>query len=197
MKKMKKILALGLCLAVLFGSLAPVQVADAAAKTVKVTVRYKGKDAALFKVYYLKRNAWGYYNGKTKPDYTKTYTSLKKKWGKANKIRKVRDEYNSYNSYTWKSGKTSITLGADEKGKRSYDKYSGGFLIDIQNKKASLCGVKVGMSKKQALQKLRKQFGQKHVFNEGDMIWVDTPPLEPMMFTLKSGKVKSIYWFSS
>ena len=50
MKKMKKILALGLCLAVLFGSLAPVQVADAAAKTVKVTVRYKGKDAALFKV---------------------------------------------------------------------------------------------------------------------------------------------------
>ena len=73
MKKMKKILALGLCLAVLFGSLAPVQVADAAAKTVKVTVRYKGKDAALFKVYYLKRNAWGYYNGKTKPDYTKTY----------------------------------------------------------------------------------------------------------------------------
>ncbi len=197
MKKMKKILALGLCLAVLFGSLAPVQVADAAAKTVKVTVRYKGKDAALFKVYYLKRNAWGYYNGKTKPDYTKTYTSLKKKWGKANKIRKVRDEYNSYNSYTWKSGKTSITLGADEKGKRSYDKYSGGFLIDIQNKKASLCGVKVGMSKKQALQKLRKQFGQKHVFNEGDMILVDTPPLEPMMFTLKSGKVKSIYWFSS
>ena len=192
MKKMKKrFLAICICFAVLFGSLTPVQVADAAPKNVKTTVRYKGKNVT-FETF----RSIGYDFDKYKPKIkmnAKTYASVKKAWCKANKVEK--DDYGTF--YTWKSGKTSITLGADEKGKRSYDKYSGGFLIDIQNKKASLCGVKVGMSKKQALQKLRKQFGQKHVFNEGDMILVDTPPLEPMMFTLKSGKVKSIYWFSS
>lgn len=98
MKKMKKrLLALGLCLAVLFGSLTPVQVADAAAKTVKVTVRYKGKNATLYAVQY----------------------------------------------------------------------------------------------------SIRKQFGKKHVTIQGNDIWVDTPPLCPMIFELKSGKVKSINWFSS
>lgn len=186
MKKMKKrLLALGLCLAVLFGSLTPVQVADAAAKTVKVTVRYKGKNATLYAVQYSKNQVI--------PHSNKTYASVKKKWGKANKVEK----YDTYNSYTWKSGKTRINFGTDKKGKRSYKEYTGGFVIDIRNKKASLCGVKVGMSKKQALQKLRKQFGKKHVTIQGNDIWVDTPPLCPMIFELKSGKVKSINWFSS
>ena len=45
MKKMKKrFLAICICFAVLFGSLTPVQVADAAPKNVKTTVRYKWKN---------------------------------------------------------------------------------------------------------------------------------------------------------
>ena len=50
MKKIKKrFLAMGVCLAVLFCFLAPVQPANAAAKTVHLTVRYKGKSVTFLK----------------------------------------------------------------------------------------------------------------------------------------------------
>ena len=148
----KRFLAMGVCLAVLFCSFTPVQPVNAAAKTVNVTVRYKGKNVT-FESY---RNSGS--NSKYKYILkAKTYAAVKKAWGKANKVETFHNaEDDIY--YTWKSGKTSISFNTYGNGKRR-----GGISIDIQNKKASLWGIKVGMSKKQALQKLKKQFGKKNV----------------------------------
>lgn len=187
MKKMKKrFLAIGVSLAVLFCSLAPVQPVSAASKTVKLTVRYKGKSITLESY----RNP-----GTSKVKVSgnqKTYAAIKKVWGKANKVEKSFGAY----YYTWKSGKTSICLSTfgNKKGDK---KLHGGMTIEIQNKKASLCGIKVGMSKKQALQKLRKQFGKKNVSATKNQILVKMGPFDPMTLNLKSGKVRSIsFWHS-
>ena len=185
MKRIKKrFLAMSVCLAVLYCSLAPVQITDAASKTAKLTVRYKGKNVTFMTYRSISSsNA----NVKTTLN-SKTYAAVKKTWGKASKTKK--EDYG--NNYIWKSGKTKISFYTYENGKRRGDIY-----IDIRNKKASLCGVKVGMSKKQALQKLRKQFGKKRVTSDKNQILVNVPPADPIVFNLKSGKVKSImYWCS-
>lgn len=178
MQKIKKrLLALGLCLAVLFGSFTPVQVADAAVKTVKITVGYRGKNVTFQTI----RN-WN--KGPTKANYKKgleTHASLKKAWGKANVVEKN----GKLTNYIWKSGKTRICF-LETNGRKTY------YVIDIQNKKASLCGIKVGMSKKQVLQKLRKQFDKKNVSIENNFIYVNVPRMVPISVEMKSGKVKSI-----
>ena len=184
MKKIKRrFLAMGICLAVLFCSLAPVQPVNAAAETINLTVRYKGKNVT-FEAY---RNP---NTSKTKiVKKAKTYAAVKKAWGKANVVEGGVGGY----AYTWKSGKTEIWFNTDEKGKRSES-----ILIDIKNKKATLCGIKVGMSKKQALRKLRKQWGKKNVSTTKNQILVQTyPGLIPMTFDLKSGKIRSIYYMHS
>ena len=187
MKKMKKrFLAMGVCLAVLFCSLMPAQPVNAAAKTVNLTVRYKGRNVT-FEAY---RNM-----NTSKVNCTqkaKTYAAVKKAWGKANEVEK--EELGDYHCwrYAWKSGKTSISFFTDKKGKRM-----GDIVIDIQNKKATLCGIKVGMSKKQALQKLRKQFDKKNVSATKNQILVKMGPFNPMTFNLKSGKISSIYFWHS
>lgn len=188
MKKTKKrFLAIGICFAVLLCSFMPVQPANAAAKTVNLTVRYKGKNVTLEKF----RNVGG---SKSKVECTmgaKTYAAVKKAWGKANKVEK-----NNYmgkgNTYTWENGKTRIAFGTYKNGKRK-----GDIVIDIQNKKATLCGIKVGMSKKQALQKLKKQFGKKNVSATKNQIFVQMGYYLPIEFNLKSGKISSIYFMSS
>ena len=182
MKKMKKrFLAISICFAVLFGSLTPVQVADAAPKNVKTTVRYKGKNVT-FETFRSIGYDFDKYKSKIKMN-AKTYASVKKAWGKANKVEK--NDYGT--SYTWKSGKTRIAFYTYENGKRK-----GDLFVDIQNKKASVYGIKVGMSKKQALQKLKKQFGKKYVISEKNQILIQTP-MGPIEINLKSGKVKSIH----
>lgn len=184
MKKMKKrFLAIGVSLAVLFCSLAPVQPVSAASKTAKLTVRYKGKSVTL-EVYKNLNTSKQKISQKGK-----TYASVKKAWGKANRVQEFGG---GYRDYTWKSGKTSISFVTYENGK-----LNGSMSINIQNKKASLCGIKVGMSKKQALQKLRKQFGKKNVSATKNQILVKMGPFDPMTLTLKSGKVRSIsFWHS-
>ncbi len=122
----------------------------------------------------------------------KTYAAVKKAWGKANKVQKEKCGDYHCRSYTWKSGKTRISFLTDKNGKRM-----GDIVIDIQNKKATLCGIKVGMSKKQALQKLRKQFGKKNVSDTKNQILVKMGPFDPMTFNLKSGKISSIYFWHS
>lgn len=82
----------------------------------------------------------------------KTYAAVKKAWGKANKVHKNGD----YRSYAWKNGKTSISFVTDKKGKRM-----GDIVINIQNKKATLCGIKVGMSKKTGFAEVKKTVWQK------------------------------------
>lgn len=82
MKKMKKrFLAISICFAVLFGSLTPVQVADAAPKTASITVRYKGKNVT-FMTY---RNLNKSYSKIKITPISKKYATIKKKWGKAKK----------------------------------------------------------------------------------------------------------------
>ncbi len=188
MKKIKKrFLAMGVCLAVLFCFLAPVQPANAAAKTVHLTVRYKGKNVTFLKF----RNV-GASPSKVKGMMgAKTYAAVKKAWGKANKVEKD-DFMGEGNSYTWKNGKTRIAFGAYKNGKRK-----GDVVIDIQNKKASLCGIKVGMSKRQATQKLIKQFGKKNVSVTMNQILVQIGYYHPIEFNLKSEKVSGIYFMSS
>jgi len=197
MKKMKtmktRFLALGVCLAVFFCSLTPVQVADAAAKKINVTVRYKGKNVT-FETF---PNTNKYSNDTKITLKAKTYAAVKKAWGKADKVEKrtYENEYGKQvrqNIYTWKSGKTEISMTTDKKGKRN-----GDIFIDIQNKKASFLGIKVGMSKKPALQKLRKLFGKKMVSTEKDKIRVTMGGYPPMIIELKSGKVKSIFFWHS
>ena len=183
MKKMKKrFLAMGVCLAVLFCSLMPAQPVNAATKTINLTVRYKGRNVT-FEAY---RNM---NTSKVKcTQKAKTYAAVKKAWGKANKVQKNGD----YRSYVWKNVKTRISFFTDKNGKRM-----GDIVIDIQNKKATLFGIKVGMSKKQALQKLRKQFGKKNVSDTKNQILVKMGPFDPMTFNLKSGKISSIYFWHS
>ena len=118
----------------------------------------------------------------------KTYAAVKKAWGKANKVHKNGD----YRSYAWKNGKTRIAFGAYKNGKRK-----GDVVIDIQNKKASLCGIKVGMSKRQATQKLIKLFGKKNVSVTMNQILVQIGYYHPIEFNLKSEKVSGIYFMSS
>lgn len=183
----RRLLAMGVCLAVLFCSLVPVQPVDAATKTINLTVRYKGKNVTFEKF----RNVGG---SKSKVKCTmgvKTYAAVKKAWGKANKVEK--DNYmGNGNSYTWKNGKTRIVFGAYKNGNRK-----GDIVIDIQNKKATLCGIKVGMSKMQALQKLRKQFGKKNVSVTNNQLLVQMGYYHPIEFNLKSGKVSNIHFMSS
>ena len=178
---------MGICLAVLFCSLVSVQPANAAAKTVNLTVRYKGKNVTFEKFHNINGS-----KSKVKCAMgAKTYAAVKKAWGKANKVEKD-DFMGEGNSYTWKNGKTRIVFGTYKNGKRK-----GDILIDIQNKKATLCGIKVGMSKKQALQKLRKQFGKKNVTVTENQILVQLGYYHPVEFNLKSGKVSGIYFMSS
>lgn len=171
---------MGICLAVLFGSLTPAQTVDAAAKTVKLTVCYKGKNVTFQTI----RNPCS--PKRTETIKVKTYAAVKKVWGKANKVEKV--DYGT--NYTWKKGKTTISFYTRKNGKRM-----GNIRVAIQNKSASLWGVKVGMSKKQALQKLRKQFGKKNVSVENNRIFIKI--LNPNSIALKNGKVKSIDFFIS
>lgn len=189
MKKMKKrFLTMGVCLAVLFCSLVAAQPVNAATKTVTVTVRYRGKDVVF------EKNLWGRgFRREGVPKGrrggsmgVKTYAAVKKAWGKANKVQK----YGDYCNYAWQSGKTSISFLTDKNGKRM-----GDLVIDIQDKKATLCGIQVGMSKKQALQKLRKWFGKKNVLTRKNWILANSGgPYDAIIFNLKSGKISSIYF---
>lgn len=180
MKKMKKrFLAISICFAVLFGALTPVQVADAAPKTASITVRYKGKNVT-FMTY---RNLNKSYSKIKITPISKKYATIKKKWGKAKKITTPLAFPKA-----WNTGKTYIGFTTYKYGKLS------AIGIDVMDKNASVCGVKVGMSKKQALQKLRKQFGKKLVTAEKNLIAVNVPPAGPLYMKLKSGKVESLHY---
>ena len=163
----------------------PAQPVNAATKNINLTVRYKGRNVT-FEAYRNMNTSEVKCTQKAK-----TYAAVKKAWGKANKVEKD-DFMGEGNSYTWKNGKTRIAFGAYKNGKRK-----GDVVIDIQNKKASLCGIKVGMSKRQATQKLIKLFGKKNVSVTMNQILVQIGYYHPIEFNLKSEKVSGIYFMSS
>lgn len=190
MKKMKRrSLAMGVCLAVLLCCLLPVHPVDAAAKTVDLTVCYKGKDVTFERFH----NVGGPASKVRWTRGVKTYAAVKKAWGKATKVEKesYMGEKEGY-CHTWKNGKTRIVFHTQKNGKRY-----GDIVIDIRDKKATLCGIRVGMSKKQALQKLRKQFGKKNVSAKKNKIYAFTGPSLPLIFDLRSGKVSGMNFMAS
>lgn len=65
---------------------------------------------------------------------------------------------NDCTTYTWKKGKTTIEYSIYYMGDKVYQKHIG---IDIQDRNATLYGIKTGMNKSTALKKLQKAYGAK------------------------------------
>ncbi len=147
--------------------------------------------------------------------------TIEKKWGKPGKKEPGFD--NGTWDYTWKKGKTSITMN-NYSGTALGD--VGGISIEINDKNASIYGVKVGMKKDQALKNLKKAVGSEKVIvlKEGEwptgedkdgclisltsgsgeatgdkeVIHVAMGPYLPMQIELTAGgKVKKIYYMNS
>lgn len=151
-----------------------------AAQKPVLKVAYKGKTVTLVK------------NLKDSHKNNVSLKTVQKAWGKG-KAKKM----TGYTTYTWKTKKTTIEISDNNNpGKVS------GTSITIEDKNGSLAGVKVGMTKAQALKKLKKTFGAKHVkvqkfqgSSNRYFITVDNIPMNN--FQLISGKVTSIHYFSS
>ncbi len=114
---------------------------------------------------------------------------LEEKWGSPSK---KKDE-SGMTTYTWKKGKTSIEI-------TDYDVEKGGvgsISINIEDKNGSLCGVKTGMKKDDAIKNLQKSLGKKAVSEDGEYIMALTGPYMPVQIGLSDGKVSSITWFRS
>lgn len=127
--------------------------------------------------------------------------TVKTKWGAPKK-----EKNGGYIYYTWKKGKASIQIG-DDNG------YIGSIHIEINDKNASVYGVKVGMKKDAALKKLKNATGiktvksisdddyewmnEKGIYNGSESIIVNSATYMPISFSLKNGKVSSIYWMRS
>lgn len=114
---------------------------------------------------------------------------LEESWGRPSKNK---DE-SGITTYTWKKGKTSIEI-------TDYDVEKGGIgsiTISIEDKNGSLCGVKTGMKKADAIKKLQKSLGKKAVSEDGGYIMALAGPYMPVQIGLSDGKVVSISWFRS
>lgn len=196
----KSLIALLLCAAIAVSGLCT-QTAYAAGKKMPLSVGFKGKTINLIKDI----------NGEERNQ--TTIASLKKKWGKP-KVKKSDNGY--YVTYTWKKGKTKIEVGdvQVEAGKKNYSGYAGSISISIEDKNGSLWGVKVGMSKADAMKKIKKALGTKKVFKEKkdgtgeieggwpdvnvfisqgkDVIHAWNGVYLPINFGIKNGKVSSI-----
>lgn len=162
-----------LLLSVAFGSVS----VSAKGKLQPMKVAFKGKTVTLFKD-----------TLPTAKNQCATMKKVQKAWGKGKK-----KPYGSSYSYTWKKGKTEIMVTDNW-----YKGRVGGMTISIKDKNASMMGVKVGMTKAQALKKLKKTFGSrvKNIkFSDG------TPAIQientMCSFSLKSGKVIRMSYFSS
>ena len=111
---------------------------------------------------------------------------LEEKWGKPSK---KKDGY-GMTTYTWKKGRTSIEV-------TDYDVEKGGvgsISINISDKNGSLCGVKVGMKKANAIKKLEKSLGKQAVQEDEEHISALAGPYMPVSIELTDGKVASISW---
>lgn len=114
---------------------------------------------------------------------------LEEKWGSPSK----KKDDSGMTTYTWKKGKTAIEI-------TDYDAEKGGIgsiSINIEDKNGSLCGVKTGMKKADAVKKLQKSLGKKAVSEDGEYIMALAGPYMPVQIELSDGKVISIIWFRS
>lgn len=142
---------------------------DVSAKSkVALKVTYKGKTVTLIK------------NNKKV-----SIKSVQKAWGQGNP-----KTTNTWMTYTWQTKKTKISIEDNH-----YTGKVGGINISIEDKNGSIAGVKVGMTKAQALKKLKKVYGSKHVQAQGDFIRIDN--LGMNSFTIKSGKIVRMGYYGS
>lgn len=121
---------------------------------------------------------------------------VKKAWKDLKYNKKKSWGYHEY--YGIKKGKTKIYFYAYGDEKKSAKKRNlGGFDIDIKTKNIALCGVKVGMTKKEAMSILRKQFDKKAIEYKDGSIWLWYSGFLPAHFYIKNGKVVEMKFFCS
>lgn len=211
-KRMLKVtLAVALCTIIaVYGASPGAETTCAAETKPALSVNYCGKTVKLIKDIYGK-------------EVRVKVEAMEKKWGKPNKKEKAyANDYEFW--YTWKKGKTSIVVDNFTGGDPGN---AGGIHIDIKDKNASICGIKVGMKKQKALKKLEKTIGKEKfiVLKEGqqpdgekdedgslisftsgtgkatsnkEVIYVEMGSWSPMQVKLtKSGMVKEIFYLYS
>lgn len=191
MKKYRTIKSLCVLIAcILFVGILSSITIQAKAKRGKLKVKYNGKTIVMITTKTNKKNSE--IIGMT------TYKEIKKAWKNPTKTKKKYGQKMKY----YKKGKTSIGFYTDAKWYDSNNQIDksltlAGFDIDIKDKNASLCGVKVGMSKKKALSVLRKQFDKKAIESTDDAITLWFGGFMPTSFSLENGKVVSMrFWCS-
>ena len=181
---LKKILSV-IIIFVIIGMVIPKD-AVAAPKKTKLTVSFKGKSVSLMTAKYNKDTLTG----------TATVARIKKAWGKPNK----KSKNGNLTFYTYKKGKTSISFyGYNNKKKDKAGRYIGGFEIEINDKNAKVCGVKVGMTEEKAMSILKKKFGESKLYkpDDVDMICAGIGQYLPVQYDIKDGKVSRIYFWCS
>lgn len=176
-----KVLAAALCLAMIFGVIAPAT-AQAASK-VELALKYKGKTVVVEKL-----DADDMELDVTTGCHQASYTKIKKSFGAARKY-----DGNGGTAYEYKDTGFLFTLEPWD----GSDMYS--LTIEITSAKAALNGVKVGMSYSQAKKKLEKNYGKSRVITQDDKaaIMLTYGPFMPITYSFKNGKVSKIYAFHS
>lgn len=151
---------------------------DVSAKSkMALKVTYKGKTLTL--VDNFKENSFGRSSNVT-------FKKCEKAWGKPKK-KKSSDVGNTTN-YTWKTKKTEIVLN-------DYDAPAGvvgGIYVSINDKNGALAGIKVGMTKAKALQKLKKTFGSSKVSVSNEYISLNLYGIMTSFQLDSKGKIKSM-----
>lgn len=131
---LKVMLVVALCTIIAVPGASPVTETTYAAETKpSLSVNFRGKTVELIKDIYGKEE-------RIKVD------AMEKKWGKPNKKEKAYANDSEF-WYTWKKGKTTITVNNFTGGDPGN---VGAIQINIKDKNASMCGVKVGMKKQKA-----------------------------------------------
>ncbi len=176
-----KALAAVLCFAMLASVFVPAT-AQAASK-VELALTYKGKTVVVEKLDAddMELDLSGCHQA--------TYKEIKKSFGDARQYK-----INGGTAYEYKD-KGFLFVMEPETG--STDIYS--ISIKITSKKASLNGIKVGMSYSKAKKKLEKKYGKSRVITQEDKkhIQLTYGSFMPIDYTFKNGKVSKIYMFHS
>jgi hypothetical protein len=179
LKKCKKGI-LFLCLALVITTICTTPVSAAVPKNA-YSVTFNGKTKTLIKLSDVKKDS---YNGAVAPD------TLTKAWGKYTKKSK-----DGITDYVFKKGKSSVLIGCVE-GNSWWSTE-----VNIKDKNMAFCGVKVGQTKAKAVKTLTGVFGKSAVKSTGKLITLefDDDSNYPgyLEITIKSGKVKKIFFFAS
>lgn len=190
-----KFLAAVLCFAMMVSAIAPVTAQAASAKA--LALKYKGKTVNMLDAPY----DGGWDEGLHIPN----YEEIKKAFGKADKISTLPSEYTEETAtlYRYKADGFKFEFIQNDNIK-SKTFYLSNVMIRITSAKASLNGIKVGMSYNSVLKKFEKIYGKEHITTQKNKkkisLWVLGEAQKggmPIEFTFKNGKVSRMYVFYS